>query len=120
VARIRPPARTVDDEHIARVGLISSGLPSGRSQPSSAATPTERRTWASPGRPVGHGLLHVLQVEALRPDPLDRRRDAPDHVRVDPDLHVGSHLVADRRDRVVILPEVATDLELQLGGACID
>ena len=64
---------------------------------------------------VGHRLLDVLEVELLeRPDPLDRGRDAPVHVRVDPDLHVGADPVADRRDRVVVLAEVASDLELQL------
>ena len=40
---------------------------------------------------VGNRLLDVLEVELLeRPDPLDRGRDAPVHVRVDPDLHVGA------------------------------
>src|SRR5918995_977905 len=45
---------------------------------------------------VRHRLLDVLEVEALEaPDPLDRRRDAPDHVRVDADLHVGPDAIAD-------------------------
>ena len=70
---------------------------------------------------VRHRLLDVLEVELLEPaDPLDRGRDAPDHVRVDPDLDVGADRVADGRDRVVVLLEVAPDLELELRVAGVD
>ena len=70
---------------------------------------------------VGHRLLDVLEVEPLeRLDPLDRRRDAPVHVRVDPDLDVSPDAVADRRKRIVVLPEVAADLQLQFAVAGLD
>ena len=70
---------------------------------------------------VRHRLLDVLEVEVLEPaDPLDRGGDAPDHVRVDPDLDGRSDLVADRCDRVVILAEVPPDLQLQLRVAGVD
>ena len=66
-------------------------------------------------------MLGELQVELLeRLDPLDRRGDAPVHVRVDPDLHVVADAVANRRERVVVLREVAADLQLQLGVSGLD
>ena len=93
-------------------------------QASSAAigTATERRTCASPcTSKSGTGCSTYWRSKLLEaPDPLDRRRHAPDHVRVDPDLHVAADAVADRGDRVVVLLEVAADLELQLGVARVD
>src|SRR5207253_10305894 len=70
---------------------------------------------------VGHRLLGELEIELLeRLDPLDRGRNAPVHVRVDADLDVVADAVADRRQGVVVLGEVAPDLQLQLRVAGLD
>ena len=49
------------------------------------------------GVDAGDRLLDVLQIELLEcPDPLHRSRDAPVHVRIDPDLDIGADPVTDR------------------------
>ncbi len=126
VAGAHQPAclRGVDDEHVARVRLdqlerradARTRLVGGDRHPDRAAHLREALHVE-----VGHGLLDVLQVEALEAaDPLDRGGNAPDHVRVDPELDVGADPVADRRDRVVVLAEVPSDLELELGEPGVD